>query len=65
MPVTTIAWSAPRIRSHWDVYSLYNTAKLVGDSDLAKFNGLASAGMESAAGTGRKSHHFSERIVSA
>jgi hypothetical protein len=27
---------------HWDVYSLYNTAKLIGDSDLAKFNGLAS-----------------------
>ena len=29
---------------HGDVYSLYNTAKLVGDSDLAKFNGLASGG---------------------
>jgi hypothetical protein len=26
---------------HWHVYSLYNTAKLVSDSDLAKFNGLA------------------------
>lgn len=27
---------------HWQVYSLYNTAKLVGDEDLARFNGLAS-----------------------
>ena len=26
---------------HWEVYSLYNTAKLNGDSDLAKFSGLA------------------------
>jgi len=26
----------------WQVYSLYNTAKLVGDGDLARFNGLAS-----------------------
>jgi hypothetical protein len=26
---------------HWEVYSLYNTAKLTGDSDLAKFSGLA------------------------
>ncbi len=26
----------------WNLYSLYNTAKLVGDSDLAKFTGLAS-----------------------
>jgi hypothetical protein len=26
---------------HWQVYSLYNTAKLSGESDLAKFSGLA------------------------
>lgn len=26
----------------WQVYSLYNTAKLVGEDDLARFNGLAS-----------------------
>jgi hypothetical protein len=26
---------------HWEVYSLYNTAKLVGESDLAKFGSLA------------------------
>jgi hypothetical protein len=29
--------AGPSDSEHWDVFSLYNTAKLVGDSDLAKF----------------------------